>query len=174
MPANVYEGLFILDSNRYGRDPSVATKQIPSGIEASGGEMLVSRLWEERRLAYQINGQRKGTYWLTYFRIDSQKLIELNRKFQINDDVLRHLFVKIEPRLVDAMVEHAKTGGVKKEPPKTAKSKGTEKETAAVAETATVEGATPEASNGEDSKPEAGKPEESSPEKGDKPEEGDQ
>ena len=42
-------------------------------IEEAGGEMLVSRLWEERRLAYPIEGHRKGTYWLTYFRARRQR-----------------------------------------------------------------------------------------------------
>ena len=42
-------------------------------IEKAGGEILVSRLWEERRLAYPIKGQRKGTYWLTYFRLDGRQ-----------------------------------------------------------------------------------------------------
>ena len=71
MAAIVYEGMFILDSNRFGRDHETVSGQIPAMIEKLGGEMLVSRLWEERRLAYPIKGQRKGTYWLTYFRLDS-------------------------------------------------------------------------------------------------------
>ena len=97
MPANVYEGLFILDSNRYGRDPDAVSNQIRAMIEKVGGEMLVTRLWEERRLAYPIKGQRKGTYWLTYFRLESTRLVELQRQCQITDDILRALFLKIEP-----------------------------------------------------------------------------
>ena len=65
MAANVYEGMFILDSNRFGRDPEAVSGQIPQMIEEAGGEVLVSRLWEERRLAYPIEGHRKGTYWLS-------------------------------------------------------------------------------------------------------------
>jgi small subunit ribosomal protein S6 len=81
-------------------------------IEKLGGEMLVSRLWEERRLAYPIKGQRKGTYWLTYFRIDSLKLVDLRRQCQITDNILRVLFLKVEPRIVDALVEHARSAPV--------------------------------------------------------------
>jgi small subunit ribosomal protein S6 len=81
-------------------------------IEKLGGEMLVSRLWEERRLAYPIKGQRKGTYWLTYFRLDSLRLGELKRQCQITDDVIRSLFLKVDPRIVDALVAHAKSAPV--------------------------------------------------------------
>jgi small subunit ribosomal protein S6 len=107
LAANVYEGMFILDSNRFGRDPETVSGQIPAMIEKLGGEMLVSRLWEERRLAYTIKGQRKGTYWLTYFRLDSNRLADLRRQCQITDDVFRVLFLKVEPRIVDALVAHA-------------------------------------------------------------------
>ena len=107
MAAIVYEGMFILDSNRFGRDPETVSGQIPAMIEKLGGEMLVSRLWEERRLAYTIKGQRKGTYWLTYFRLDSDRLADLRRQCQITDDVLRVLFLKVDPRIVDALVAHA-------------------------------------------------------------------
>ena len=86
--------------------------QIPAMIEKLGGEMLVSRLWEERRLAYPIKGQRKGTYWLTYFRLDSGRLLDLRRQCQITEDILRVLFLKVDPRIVDALVAHATSAPV--------------------------------------------------------------
>jgi len=110
LAANVYEGMFILDANRFGRDPEAVSNQISTAIEGLEGEMLVSRLWEERRLAYPIEGHRKGTYWLTYFRLDGTRLVELQRQFQIADDILRVLFLKVDPRIVDALVAHAQTG----------------------------------------------------------------
>lgn len=110
MADNVYEGMFILDANRYGRDPETVSGQIPEMIKNAGGEVLVSRLWEERRLAYPIQGHRKGAYWLTYFRIDGEKLSELERKCQLADTILRVLFLKVDPRITDALISHAKSG----------------------------------------------------------------
>lgn len=112
MAANVYEGMFILDSNRFGRDAEAVSGQVPTMIEKLGGEILVSRLWEERRLAFPIKGQRRGTYWLTYFRLDSGKLGDLRRQCQITDDILRVLFLKVDPRIVDALVAHANSAPV--------------------------------------------------------------
>jgi small subunit ribosomal protein S6 len=112
LPANVYEGLFILDSNRYSRDQAAVSNQISELITQAGGEVLASRLWEERRLAYPINGQRKGTYWLTYFRVSTDQLIGINRQCQLNENIVRSLFVKIDPRIVETLVSHAlATGG---------------------------------------------------------------
>jgi small subunit ribosomal protein S6 len=107
---NVYEGMYILDSNRYGRDPEAAPDQIRRMIEDAGGTILVSRLWEERRLAYPIRGQRKGTYWLAYFRLEAGKLSGLERACQLSDGILRVLFLKVDPRIVDALVAHAQAG----------------------------------------------------------------
>jgi len=106
---NVYEGLFIFDSGRYSRDPGGVSGQVAEFVRKSGGEMMVSRLWEERRLAYPINGQRKGTYWLSYFKLDSKQVAVIERECQLSDSVLRCLVLKVDARIVDALVSHAMT-----------------------------------------------------------------
>ena len=109
MALNVYEGLFIFDSNRYSRDPGGVSAQVADFVQKLGGEVLVSRLWEERRLAYPINGQRKGTYWLAYFRMDGKQLTTLERECQLSESIVRSLVIKIDPRIVDHLVSHATT-----------------------------------------------------------------
>ena len=52
--------MFILDSNRFGRDPDGALALLADLIQKAGGEILVSRLWEERRLAYPIKGHARA------------------------------------------------------------------------------------------------------------------
>ena len=107
MPSNIYEGMFILDSNRYARDPAAAA-QITKLIEKHGGSLKASRLWEERRLAYPIKGHRKGTYWLTYFEMETSHLSDLNRDCVLNESFLRHLFLKIDARIAPHMIDLAK------------------------------------------------------------------
>lgn len=108
MARNVYECMYIFDSNRYARDPGAIAKLATDLIEAQGGEILASRLWNEQRLAYPINGHRKGTYWLTYFSMETSGLKDFARQCEINDDVLRHLALKVDPRLVDTLVAVAR------------------------------------------------------------------
>jgi small subunit ribosomal protein S6 len=107
---NVYECMVIFDPNKYAQNPSGLAATIPDLVAKCGGEVLVSRLWQEQKLAYPIGSHKKGAYWLTYFRLDSQKLAEFNRELRINETVVRSLTLKVEPRLVDALVEHAKGG----------------------------------------------------------------
>ena len=106
----VYEGMFILDASKYSRDPAAVAQQITDLIEQHGGTILASRLWDERKLAYPINGHKKGVYWLTYFRMPGGNLVALERQCEITDDIIRKLVLKIEPRIADALVQHALAG----------------------------------------------------------------
>jgi small subunit ribosomal protein S6 len=110
LSVNVYEGMFILDSNRYARDPGGSGQKITKLIEDHGGEILVSRLWNEQKLAYPIKGQKKGAYWLTYFRMDGVRLDEMNHQAKLNDLILRSLVIKLDPRIVEALVAHVQAG----------------------------------------------------------------
>jgi small subunit ribosomal protein S6 len=114
---NAYEGLFILDSNQYARNPSGVSEQIPELIKQFGGRVLVSRLWEERRLAYPIGSHKKGTYWLTYFQLESTQLDPLTRQCHLNENIVRQLFVRLDPRIVDTLVQHALVGPAEKPKP---------------------------------------------------------
>lgn len=107
---SVYECMVIFDSNKYAQDPNKVGGQIGALVTKLGGEVLVSRLWNDQKLAYPIDGHKKGTYWLTYFRLDGTKLVEFNRDLRINETVVRSLTLHVDPRLVDALVEHAKGG----------------------------------------------------------------
>jgi small subunit ribosomal protein S6 len=113
LATSVYETMFILDSNRYARDPNGVSGQIPELIQKLGGEVLVSRLWNEQKLAYPINGQ----YWLAYFKLDGSKLAEYNNQLRINESVLRSLTIKIDPRLVEPLVAHARGAKSMVKPP---------------------------------------------------------
>ena len=108
MAQTVYECLYLFDSNKYARDAAGVSTTANGLIEKCGGEILASRLWKEDKLAYPIDGHRKGAYWLAYFRMESTDLVKFNRECQINDDVMRHMVLKIDPRLVDALVANAR------------------------------------------------------------------
>ena len=58
----------------------------------------MSRLWEERRLCYPIAGHRKGTYWLTYFKLSADSILALRRRFQLTDTILRMLLLKVDAK----------------------------------------------------------------------------
>ena len=106
MSQKVYECLFLLDSNRYARDPGNVSSRLNETIEKLDGEVLATRLWNEQKLAYPVSGHRKGTYWIIYFRIDGNRIPEFERACRLNDNILRNLTLAVDPRLVDVLVSH--------------------------------------------------------------------
>jgi small subunit ribosomal protein S6 len=100
--------MFILNANAYARNPVGAGETVEKTITSAGGTILASRLWNEQKLAYPVNGQRKGVYWLTYFEVESTEMPKFNRACQLQEMILRHLAIKIDPRLVEMLVAVAK------------------------------------------------------------------
>ncbi|NCA11487.1 30S ribosomal protein S6 [bacterium] len=108
--SSVYEGMFILDPAKYARDPAATSQQISDMVMQNGGTVLASRMWDERKLAYPINGHRKGIYWLAYFTMPGGGISPLERQCEINDDIIRTLILRVDPRIADALVQHALAG----------------------------------------------------------------
>jgi small subunit ribosomal protein S6 len=100
--------MFLLDPTKVAGDVPAAAQQLHAVLERSKAEVLASRPWDERRLTYPIKGHKKGLYYLTYFRVDSQKLDEMERDFALNEIILRTLVLKIDPKLVDTMLALAR------------------------------------------------------------------
>lgn len=65
-------------------------------------KVLSSRRWDERRLAYPINGQIRATYLLVYFSMDTQALPNLRRELQFNEPTLRYMITECEDIPADA------------------------------------------------------------------------
>ncbi len=108
MQANVYECMFILDTGKVAGDLSAADKQLRTIFERNSAEVLISRPWDERRLAYPIGNHKKALYYLTYFSAEGKSLEGIDRDCHLNEMVLRKLVIKIDPKLVETMLNVAK------------------------------------------------------------------
>ena len=109
MPTNTYEAMFLLDSTKTAASWDDSVKHVHDILTKHESEIIASRQWDERRLAYPVGGHEKGTYLLTYFKTDSSKLKEINGDCHLSDVILRELILKVEPKLVDHLVNQAMT-----------------------------------------------------------------
>lgn len=122
MITNVYECMFLLDNTKIGGDLHAASSQLHAILEKNHAEILASRPWADLKLAYPIKGQRKGQYYLIYFKTEGKNLINIERDCALNEMILRMLTLKIDPKLVDLMLavandEHAMALQTVTEPP---------------------------------------------------------
>jgi small subunit ribosomal protein S6 len=51
-----------------------------------------------RELAYEIQKNKRGYYYVIYFTAPTESIIELERNYNINENILRHMFVKFESK----------------------------------------------------------------------------
>jgi small subunit ribosomal protein S6 len=101
--------MFLLDTNKVAGDAQAAAKQLHAVLEKNHAEILASRPWDERRLAYPIKGHKKGLYYLIYYRTEGKNLAVIEHDFSLMRDlVLRTLTLHIDPKLVDAMLAMAR------------------------------------------------------------------
>ena len=68
---NTYEGMFLLDVGQPNFE--LACEPIRNVLQRSNAEVLSMRLWDERKLAYEIKGRKRGVYVLVYFKLDPEK-----------------------------------------------------------------------------------------------------
>lgn len=66
------------------------------GIVASGGSILKVSPWGRRRLAYQIDRYREGSYHIVLFEAPGEAISELEHGLLITEEVLRHLVTRDE------------------------------------------------------------------------------
>jgi len=89
-----YEGMFLLDAGQ--ADYDAATQPILSVLARNGAEIVQVKKWDERRLAYEIRGRRRGLYVLTYFRAAADAIANIERDVQLDEGILRVLILSAD------------------------------------------------------------------------------
>jgi small subunit ribosomal protein S6 len=106
---NTYEGMFLLDSTKVAVSWDDSVKHVHDILTKHQSEIVASRQWDERRLAYPVDGHKKGTYLLTYFKTDGAHLKEIVADCHLSEVILRELILKVHPKLADHLVNQAMT-----------------------------------------------------------------
>ncbi len=92
----LYEGMFLVDSAEAARDWDGLLKVIDTILSRSEAEIVSVRKWDERPLAYEIGKVARGTYILAYFRVDAQRIREIEREIKLSERIMRALILSTE------------------------------------------------------------------------------
>ena len=65
-------------------------------ISAGGGQIVKVAPWGRRRLAYQIDRYREGSYHIILFDAPAPVISDVERGLLITEEVLRHLVTRVE------------------------------------------------------------------------------
>jgi small subunit ribosomal protein S6 len=102
---NSYEGMFLFPQT-VSADLQSAIDHILEMLAKGGAEIISLCKWDERRLAYDIKGNKRGVYFLTYFKCDAQKLSMIERDARLSEKLLRSMMTRadhLSPEQMTAM-----------------------------------------------------------------------
>ena len=79
-------------------------------IKENGGEVVYEQDWGLRKLAYPIQKKTTGFYHLIEFKAEPAFIAEIERRFNIDETIMRYLVVKLD---FDAAVKAAEKAAAK-------------------------------------------------------------
>lgn len=65
-------------------------------LTSNGAEIIESKEWGKRRLAYEIDDLREGYYQLVTVNAGIEAIDEFTRLANINEDIIRHMAVRLD------------------------------------------------------------------------------
>jgi small subunit ribosomal protein S6 len=89
-----YELVVVIDPEITEEDVPAAIERLNGAISARGGEVVDSRHWGRRRLAYPIGKHNDGNYIISQVTLDPARVHDLESQFKISEEILRHMFVR--------------------------------------------------------------------------------
>ena len=95
--ATKYEILYIIRPDMNDEAKQELISRFDQVLSDHGSEVVESKDWAKRRLAYEINDYREGIYHLINVNAENAEGVnEFDRLARINRDILRHMIIKLE------------------------------------------------------------------------------
>ena len=93
-----YETVYIINPNFEQSRLDSITKEVEKQV-SEFGKVISHNMWGKKKLAYQIDAQKYGTFVLLYFESDnSSKIIDFESFMKLNSSVLRSQTIRLNTR----------------------------------------------------------------------------
>jgi len=96
MTTRHYETLFVVKPTLTEEEIKAQIENVKSILEKNGAQIAGEFDWGMRKLAYEIDKNPRGYYYVIYYTAPSALIKELERNFRYNEDIIRFLNVKYE------------------------------------------------------------------------------
>ena len=110
-----YEGMFLVDPNKYAEDPETVESEVKGLLEKHGAKIAQFERWDERKLAYEIKGHKRGVYLLTHVEIPGAGVDAIARETRIMDSIIRHMMVRLDDDIPTFLEKSAKYADIMRE-----------------------------------------------------------
>ena len=94
-----YETLYIVDPNLDSKILEKTMTEIEQELSKTKSKVINHRVWDKKRLAYQILNHKYGSYVILQFEVgDVTKMIDFDVWMKLNNIVLRHMTVLLSKK----------------------------------------------------------------------------
>ncbi|MGN1401156.1 MAG: 30S ribosomal protein S6 [Bacillus sp. (in: firmicutes)] len=91
-----YEIMYIIRPNIEEEAKKALVERFNTILTDNGAEIVETKDWGKRRLAYEINDLRDGFYMILKVQATPAAVNEFDRLAKINEDIIRHMVTKDE------------------------------------------------------------------------------
>ncbi|MDW0111238.1 30S ribosomal protein S6 [Sporosarcina aquimarina] len=91
-----YEIMYIMRPSLDDDAKKALIERFDGVLTSNGAEIIESKEWGKRRLAYEIDDLREGFYQLVTLNADTEAINEFTRLANINEGILRHMAVRLD------------------------------------------------------------------------------
>ncbi|GAB3068503.1 30S ribosomal protein S6 [Salinicoccus sesuvii] len=88
-----YEILYVIRPDIEEDAKKALVERFDNVLTSQGAEIVESKEWGKRRLAYEINDFKEGFYHIVKVNADVEATNEFDRLAKINNDMIRHIIV---------------------------------------------------------------------------------
>jgi len=92
----LYEGMFLINPTAVNSSIAACTKIVQELLDRANATVKSIHKWDDRKLAYPIDGQKRGIYMLAYFETSPDQLNHIERDVSLNDTVMRAMVLRAE------------------------------------------------------------------------------
>lgn len=93
---NKYEMMFIVKTTIEEAAVNATVENLKSVITSMKGEITDSKEMGQKKLAYAINKEITGFYYVVNFDANNEIVAELDRKAKIDENVIRHMIIRLD------------------------------------------------------------------------------
>ncbi len=93
-----YENLVIVKPTLTAEEIQNSIAAIEEVITSNGGEIAARDAMGMRKLAYPIEKNPRGYFHVVYYTIDPSAIGEIERRFRINEELLRFVTIKYDSK----------------------------------------------------------------------------
>ena len=99
-----YEHVFICRQDLTATQAESIADEFKKMLSDNGGKLIDSEYWGLKSIAYRMNKNRKGHYFLLRSESGASAVSEMERLMNINEDIMRFLTVKVKAHKEGASV----------------------------------------------------------------------